>query len=438
MNTFLEKLKNNGIDSNTDLELVKRIRLCNDMSIAGISVGFIVLSYALLSKWNINIILVISFLLTTTFIPPVLNFYRKTIAARNFYLIISIIVVLYLCITIGPAFNFQYFLFGIIGLPLMFFGLDISKKSLFWPIIVIVFFIYLEWHFTVFEPLMKVDLSNQKPICFTNNLITILSVFNQFYWLVKENKNHIEEIEIKSTEINEKNVQLEYFAYIASHDLKEPLRTVNSFVDIIQEEYEDPSDESLNNYFSFIRDALDRMRLMINGLLSYSKIGKSGNYKTVNINSLITEIETDLSELINRLNVTILTLNLPVIYCLAIEVRQLFQNLITNAVKFQQPGVAPVIEITHMEKPGYWQFCVADNGIGISSKRYEEIFQMFRKLHLPEKYKGHGIGLAFCKKIVEIHNGKIWVESTVGGGSCFYFTIKKKLYILKRNYATYF
>jgi len=167
------------------------------------------------------------------------------------------------------------------------------------------------------------------------------------------------------------------------------------------------------------------MRLMIDGLLSYSRIGKSGNLKTVNIRNLINEIETDLGELIKQNSVTIQTDNLCAVNCYALELKQLFQNLIINAIKFKPPDAAPIIKIAQKESSGYWQFCVADNGIGISLEKHKEIFRMFTKLHLPEKYKGHGIGLAFCKKIVEIHQGKIWVESSPGNGSSFYFTIQK-------------
>jgi len=200
---------------------------------------------------------------------------------------------------------------------------------------------------------------------------------------------------------------------------------VNSFVDIIKEEYQHSADDNLNIYFTFINDALSKMRLLIDGLLSYSRLGKSSDYQMVNIHHLIIEIKTELNQLIKLQNVTIQVHNLPIINCFEQEIKQLFHHLITNAIKFQQPGAAPVIEITYDETPNYWQFCVADNGIGISPKKHSAIFNMFTRLHLSEKYEGHGIGLAFCKKIVEAHKGKICVESSPGNGSRFYFTIQK-------------
>jgi len=141
------------------------------------------------------------------------------------------------------------------------------------------------------------------------------------------------------------------------------------------------------------------------------------------------EIELDLKELILEKNAIIQKSALPTIICLPIEIRQLFQNLISNAIKFQRPESNAVITITYENMPDYWEFCVADNGIGISPKKHKDIFQMFTKLHLPAAYEGHGIGLAFCKEIIEIHEGEIWVESSPGEGSRFYFTIQKKVNI---------
>jgi len=164
---------------------------------------------------------------------------------------------------------------------------------------------------------------------------------------------------------------------------------------------------------------------MIDDFLAYSRIGKSGNYEKVDINNIISGIETDFGKIIEDSNATIKANNLPAISCRVSEIKQLVQNLIANAIKFKRPEVSPIVEITREEPNNHLQFCVADNGIGISKEKHKEIFQMFNSLNSPEKYEGHGIGLAFCKKIVESHNGKIWVESSLGYGSNFYFTIQK-------------
>jgi len=364
----------------------------------------VVLAYANITNLPLSFSVLFSFLLAMAFVPFYLNFVQKTLASRIFLISVAYIGVLVVVILFGLAFNFQYFLVAFLGFPLIFFGNELGKKKIFLPIVAIALYIYLEWHLNIFEPFIAVSLPYTNIIRLANDFMILLLIFFQFYFFVKENESYTEDIIEKSNELA---------------DLNEPLRTVDSFVDIIREEYEDQEDENLNTYFTFITDALNRMRLMIDGMLKYSRIGKSSDPKMVDMTSLISEIKTDLGELIKQNNATIRINNLTSINCIPQETRQLFQNLISNAIKFQQPGSAPIINITQKEFTGYWQFCVADNGIGISPKKHKAIFQIFTKLQ--------GIGLAFCKKIVEIHKGKIWVESSPGEGSRFYFTIQKNL-----------
>jgi len=240
---------------------------------------------------------------------------------------------------------------------------------------------------------------------------------------------HIDITELKKVTItlNEKNKDLEHFAYIASHDLNEPLRTMDSFIEIIRNEYHDNKDENLSTYFNFIHDAQIRMRKMIDALLSYSRLGKNKAFKQTDLKILVDEIEKDLNYLFKKKNVKLKRTNLPSVNCLAIEIKQVFQNLIINGIKFQKPNVTPDIEISCQERQTHWQFCVSDNGIGISKDKQEAVFQIFTKLHRATEFEGHGIGLAFCKKIVESHKGNIWIESTPNVGSQFYFTISKEL-----------
>jgi light-regulated signal transduction histidine kinase (bacteriophytochrome) len=245
--------------------------------------------------------------------------------------------------------------------------------------------------------------------------------------VLKDRDAATEQIQKKSIELEQKNIQLEHFAYIASHDLNEPLRTIHSFIDIIREEHEDIINEELEIYLNFIQDSLDRMRSMINGLLNYSRIGKSKDFEIIGINNLLVELQEDLNHLIHANKVTLKVPDLPHIYCSRLELKQLFQNLITNAVKFQNSDKFPVIIISYSEQAQHWQFCVSDNGIGIREEKQQEIFNIFTKLHRDSEYEGQGIGLSFCKKIVELHEGEIWVESIPNEGSKFYFTISKNI-----------
>ncbi len=421
----INNFRNIGINSSLDPESIRRIRLCNSMSIVGISTAFVVLFYGYFANWSSTSIVLISITVIATFIPPVLNYLNRIISSRISFLMISNGSTIVFSIVFGQAVHFQYFLFALIGLPFIFFGDEIGRKKILCSALGILCFIYLECHFYYFGSLSQVDLSYSNVIRFINDVLVGVMILAQLYFFVDENDHYIKEIEKRSKELKDKNAQLEHFAYIASHDLKEPLRTVNSFIDIIEEEYGVAQDENLSTYFTFIDESLIRMQDMIDGLLNYSQIGKSRNFQNLDLNHLFTEVTTDLGMLIKEKGATIRTGDLPTVFGLKIEMKQLFQNLITNAIKFQRPDNPPVILLSWRELSDCWEFCVTDNGVGITAKKQNEIFQMFTKLHLPSKYEGHGIGLAFCKKIVELHDGEIWVESFTKEGSQFYFTIGK-------------
>lgn len=220
-----------------------------------------------------------------------------------------------------------------------------------------------------------------------------------------------------------KNKELEQFAYITSHDLQEPLRTVRSFSDLLQKDYKDNLGVEGNRFLDYISSNATRMSELIKALLDHSRLGKSASFKLLDFNETLHEIEDDLGVLIKETN-TILEYNdLPTLPVYEVEIKLLLQNLIKNAIKFQEKGQIPIVKITAVERDSCYQFSVIDNGIGIKENHLEEIFIIFKRLHLRTTYAGTGIGLAHCQKIVELHNGKIWVESKVGEGSTFNFTI---------------
>lgn len=225
--------------------------------------------------------------------------------------------------------------------------------------------------------------------------------------------------------LEEKNKQLEQYMYIASHNLNEPLQTISSFVDIIREDHREEMSEDLTMYFSFVEGATKKMRLMISGLLGFSRTGQDKPLRQVDLNDVVDQVGKDLAENIAAADVQLSVSSLPVVVGMKTELRQLFGELILNAIKFQPEGNQPRISVSYEEDALVWTFCVADNGIGIEQKEQENIFDMFTKLHREEVYPGQGIGLALCAKIVDLHMGKIWMESEQGQGARFYFTIMK-------------
>ncbi|WP_405211479.1 YfiR/HmsC family protein [Dokdonia sp. Asnod2-E02] len=250
-------------------------------------------------------------------------------------------------------------------------------------------------------------------------------------------KKLIEQLTIQNTtileqkeELSQKNEDLEQFAYIASHDLQEPLNTISSFIGLIRGDYGEQFDEVGLQSLEFIEEASDRMAKLINMLLEYSRIGKTRVFTQVDTHKVLQDLEKDITSLVTRTGATINYTQLPVVSGSEVELRLLFQNLITNALKFCPEDRRPILNInttkvSNVDNPsqGMWQFSFSDNGIGIHQAHQDRIFSIFQRLHTNDEYEGTGIGLAHCKKIVSIHKGSIWLDSELGKGTSFYFTI---------------
>ena len=240
-----------------------------------------------------------------------------------------------------------------------------------------------------------------------------------------ESESAREEADYANQELEKKNKELEQFVYIASHDLREPLRTTSGFVELFQKQYKGKLDEKADTYLSYIMQSTDRMKTLIDDLLDYSRIGSKTELQQVDCNMILQEVLTDLGIALNEAGAEIKADRLPVISGHPTGIKQLFQNLITNGIKFSKKDISPKIQIGAEIKDDAWKFSFTDNGIGIDKQHSENIFVIFQRLHTRKEYEGSGIGLAHCKKIVEMHNGNIWVESTPGTGSTFHFTIHK-------------
>src|SRR5665647_1264558 len=232
-------------------------------------------------------------------------------------------------------------------------------------------------------------------------------------------------LEKKAAELEISNTELEQFAYVASHDLQEPLRMVTSFMNLLEKRMGGQLDDTNKKYIHFAADGAMRMKILIQDLLLYSRVGSNKeSFTTTNINDVMQYVNQLLEENIKETAATITVKPMPVISANKTLISQLFVNLITNALKYHGDK-QPIIEVGYAEEPGNWIFYVKDNGIGIDPKFFDKIFIIFQRLHNKSEYSGTGIGLAICKKIVEIHKGKIWVESESGKGSIFYFSLPK-------------
>lgn len=263
---------------------------------------------------------------------------------------------------------------------------------------------------------------------------TILSLL--LFWVVYTLKNAqtrtrklVTQLDIQNKHIENKNKDLSQFAYISSHDLQEPLRTVANCADALKQDYEDKIDDEGKFLLNTMLNSTARMSSLIHAILEYSLLGKQASTdEIVDCQKVMQAVKQDLSMLIEENNATLTWTDLPIILGNQSMITQLFTNLITNAIKYTQPGKSPIISISAVSKETHYEFHVQDNGIGIESKYKDRIFQIFKRLHHSSDYTGTGIGLASCKKIVEIHHGEIWVESEVGEGSTFKFTILNQGY----------
>jgi len=235
------------------------------------------------------------------------------------------------------------------------------------------------------------------------------------------------ELEQRAAELARSNRDLEEFARIASHDLQEPLRAVAGCVQILQRRYQSVLDERANELIAHTVDGASRMQKLIDDLLTYSRVGsKQAMLASVDCSEILSTALRNLSAAIEESGAIICHDALPCVRAVASEVLMLFQNTIGNAIKFRRPGVTPKIAVRSVPIEGRWcAFSVQDNGVGIAAQFHGKIFEVFQRLHTRSEYSGTGIGLALCKRIVENSGGRIWVESTLGEGSTFSFTLPR-------------
>ncbi len=253
-----------------------------------------------------------------------------------------------------------------------------------------------------------------------------------------KNKNEKLEsiVELRTKKLKESNLELlrsnkelENFAYIASHDLQEPLRTISNFTGLLGKRYRNKIDSTADTYLNFVEDGAKRMSWLIHSLLTYSKVGRDSlRIQKVQLNEILELKLRDLSSKISERKAIVSYDDLPVIDCEKDQLGMIFYNLINNAIKFNKAEI-PTVHISwgHFSKDHCWLFSVQDNGIGIQKEYRKKIFEIFSRLHNYQEYEGTGIGLALCQKIVTRHRGKIWFESEMGKGTTFHFTINKNL-----------
>jgi two-component system, chemotaxis family, sensor kinase Cph1 len=245
------------------------------------------------------------------------------------------------------------------------------------------------------------------------------------FWDMTERKRAEERLNHLLVELERSNKELELFAYVASHDLQEPLRMVSSYTQLLERRYSDKLDDDAREFIGYAVDGATRMQRLINDLLDFSRVSTRGKpLAPTDVAEVLGTVRANLSVAIQESGALVMNEDMPRVMADAGQLGQLFQNLIGNAIKFRN-GDRPHVHVRAVERDTEWEFSVRDNGIGIEPQYFERIFVIFQRLHAKDDYPGTGIGLALCKRVVERHGGRIWVESRPLEGSTFYFTIPK-------------
>lgn len=277
-----------------------------------------------------------------------------------------------------------------------------------------------QWEFEVALKPTPFSINSAYATFLLGTLITLLLAGFVFSYLTDNRK----ELRKYNQQLENKNKELEQYAYVASHDLQEPLRSMMGLVELLKDHAGDTLDHEAQLYLTNIKASAQRMSNLINTLLEYSRIGRMENPQMVALDQVMKEVKEDLSELIKATQTELVMRGtLPIVYGYPTALKQLFQNLISNSIKFRKKEEAPKITFHTESTSKGWNISVTDNGIGIPPNQLEKIFVIFKRLHNQTDYPGTGIGLTFCKKIVELHNGEIKADSQLGKGTTFTFSL---------------
>lgn len=239
---------------------------------------------------------------------------------------------------------------------------------------------------------------------------------------ISERKRAEAALKRQTEDLERSNRELEQFAYVASHDLQEPLRMVGSYVQLLERRYKSKLDEEADKWIQYAVDGANRMKMLINDLLRYSRVGTQAKpLEMTNCAEVLRGAIGNLRAAIEEGGAEVTSDELPIVLADGAQLMELFQNLIGNGLKFHGTE-PPRVHVGAIRQDDTWLFSIRDNGIGIEDRHAERIFTIFQRLHTREEYPGTGIGLSICRKIVDRHGGRIWIESSPGGGSTFHFT----------------
>ncbi len=423
----LEKLMNLGVGESHSLSEVKKIKLLNQIVLLFSAFVFVKLLLEIyvfdLTGSILSVVLLLAFMSTLFF-----HCYKKIILARVYFTSTFILALIILNILLGRDFGVEFGFFPIIIIIITFF------ETQFIRFIWLAFFLFCYSTSIAFlhynEPLLIHNLSSST--YYFMFIICISVVFLSASFFLKENKKYevqmrdlLKKIETKNEGLENANQELERFAYAASHDLKTPLRNINSFLNLIERKIKKGQIDEIPEYLEFASLNAQRMYRLIEDILEFSRFS-NGEFPFINedLNEIFSLAISNIGEVIKSKNARVNCEKLPMIYCNSTQMVSLFQNLIENGIKYNEEPI-PRIDITCKDKGKMYEILIADNGIGIEKEYQDKVFEMFYRLHNQGEYDGSGIGLSSCKKIVTYHGGGIYLESELEKGTKFRIVLPK-------------
>lgn len=358
----------------------------------------------------------------------VLNYFGKLVAARIYFSFIFIAVLNALILFYGRNFGSEFAFFPLGMVIILFFERNITK--LLWILFIAASYISSCLYVKFNEPIFLENLSDS--VYYFMFTVSFLGVFVMSYMFINENREFeiqtselLETLKNKNKHLETANNELEKFAYVASHDLKTPLRNIHSFLTLIQRKVSQGKTSEIDEYLEFASTNAHRMHELIQDILEFSQFSsKKTSFQNKDLNQILKDALSNLQEIIKEKQVVVTKANLPTFYCNDSQMLSLFQNLIENGIKYNNSD-SPKIDITCSESAKTYEIGISDNGIGIEAEYQDKIFEMFYRLHNQGEYTGSGIGLATCRKIVSHHEGTLTLESTPNKGTTFCIRLPK-------------
>lgn len=426
---MLYKLIHTGVQEEQSLSEVKRIKLLNQIAllyIGGVFLKFLVELFV----WDLIGLSLTVIIMGFFSIAIVLNHFGKLIWARVYFSIIFTMVLVALNILFGRYLGSEFAFFPLIMIIIIFY--ENNTVKFFWLLFIAIGYMGSCLFIKYNEPILLHNLSDS--IFYFMFSVSFFGVFLMSSVFINENKDFeaktnelLERLKNKNAHLETANNELEKFAYVASHDLKTPLRNIHSFLTLIQRKIKQGKVEEIDEYLDFASMNAQRMHELIQDILEFSQFSvKKISFEYHDLNHIMDSALSNLHEIIKEKNAVVQIEKLPKLLCSSSQILSLFQNLIENGLKYNDSDT-PILEISSIEKNTEYQIYIKDNGIGIEQEYQDKIFEMFYRLHNQGDYSGSGIGLATCRKIVSHHGGKLHLTSVINKGSTFCILLPKRI-----------